>query len=259
MHRTVLLFSIIALYYSLATYGLYVFDAGLLVSALVLFGLPSLALAHFTVAPPLVVLSITMLGAGVAFLLEGIANMYGLWYSLGISQTRLFGLMPLEMLVAIVLQMLFLVLVYEVFFDDGVYTPRSAWQRLGFFVTFAVAIVVLIGLHQYVVNGIFLEYSYVWIIGVLLLSSMAVLVLHKSLSVTFFDRAIDFSLIASMPLGIFLWLSVANVFKVFGYPAAYMSTVSLFGQTVPLEEILLLFVIPFFVATVYEVYLDDAQ
>lgn len=259
MHRTVLLFSILAVYYSLATVGLYMFDAGMLTSTLVLFGIPALTFARFSVAPPLVLVSITMLGAGVAFLLEGIAHMYGLWYSMGILESRLFGIMPLEMLLAIVMQVLFLGLLYEVLFDDGIYTPRSAWQRIGFFTVFSVGVVGLIGIHRYIADDIFLHYSYLWIIGILLSAALAALVLHKNLSVKFFDRAIDFSLIAAIPLAIYLWLSVANVHKVFAHTSEYVAMVSFYGQQIPLEEILLLFALPFFVATIYEMYLDDGM
>ena len=44
-----------------------------------------------------------------------------------------------------------------VMFDNGVYTPRSAWQRMVFFGVFGVAVIVLIGLHQYVFSGIFVS------------------------------------------------------------------------------------------------------
>tara|TARA_B100000745_G_C20146277_1_gene393082 strand:- start:836 stop:1615 length:780 start_codon:yes stop_codon:yes gene_type:complete len=257
MHRTVLLFSIIVLYYTLALWSLFVFDAGMLVSALVLFAVPALALARFTVAPPMVLLSVTVLGAGVAFLLEGIAHMYGLWYSIGIMETRVFNLVPLEMLIVIVFQVVFLALLYEVFFDDGIYSPRSAWQRFGFFAVFSVAVVVLIGIQRYVADSIFLPYSYLWMIGILVGSALAILILHKSLSVPFFDRIIDFSLIAAVPSGIYLFLASANVYKVFGYTQEYIATISFYGQSVPLEEIILLFALPFFIGTVYEVYLDD--
>lgn len=259
MHRTVLLLSVIALYYTLAAWGLYVFDAGMLVSALALFAFPALALARFTVAPPMVLLSVTMLGVGVAFLLEGIAHMYGLWYSIGVLEARVFNIVPLEMLIAIVFQVIFLSLLYEVLFDDGIYSPRSAWQRFGFFAAFSVAVVFLIGFHRYVANEIFLNYSYLWMIGILVMSAVAVLTLHKNLSVAFFDRVIDFSLIGAMPLAIYLWLAVTNVHKVFAHTQEYVATVSFFGQSVPLEEIILLFVLPFFVATIYEIYLDDRQ
>ncbi len=245
------------LYYGLGTYGLVVFDAGLLVSSLVLFGIPALALARFTLAPSAVLVSIALLGGGVAILLEGIAHIYGLWYSIGIAEARLFGLIPLEMLLSTTVQVVFLGLLYEVLFDDGIYTPRSAWHRMTFFGVFSIAVLVLIGMHQYLIAGVFLTYSYLWIIGSILAAALASMALHKDFSVLFFDKVIDFSIIASVPLAISLWVSSTNVHKVFAHHTEYLATFSLFGQTVPIEEVALLFALPFFVATMYEMYLDD--
>ena len=89
-----------ALYYALGTYALYIFDAGLLISSLILFGIPALTLSHFTLAPPAVLVSIALLGSGVAVLFEGTAHIYGLWYSIGVNEARLFDLIPVEMLLA---------------------------------------------------------------------------------------------------------------------------------------------------------------
>ncbi|MFT5849412.1 MAG: hypothetical protein ACI9H6_000220 [Patiriisocius sp.] len=258
MHRNVILLFVMALYYSLGTYGLVVFDAGLLVSSLVLFGIPALALARFTMAPSAVLVSVALLGGGIAVLFEGIAHIYGLWYSIGITEARLFGLVPVEMLLSTTVQVVFLALLYEVLFDDGVYTPRSAWQRMTFFGVFGVAVVVLIGMHQYFVSGAFLPYSYMWIVGTIVASALAAIALHRDFSVPFFDRVIDFSIIAAMPLAISLWISSINVHKVFAHSTEYLATVSLFRQEVPIEEIALLFALPFFVATIYEMYLDDS-
>jgi len=246
-----------ALYYALGTYALQAFDAGLLVSSLVLFGIPALALSHFTVAPPAVLISVALLGSGIAILFEGIAHIYGLWYTIGISEARLFGLVPIEVIIATTVQVLFLGLLYEVLFDNGIYTPRSAWERMLFFGVFGIAVLVLIALHQYVFLGIFLSYSYLWIIGSVCAAALTALALHRNLDVTFFDRIIDFSLVASIPLGLSLWISALNVHKVFAYSNEYIGTFSLYRQTVPIEEIALLFALPFFVGTMYEIYLDD--
>jgi hypothetical protein len=259
MHRNIILLFILALYYALGTYALYSFDAGLLVSSLVLFGVPALALSHFTLAPPAVLISIALLGGGVAILFEGIAHIYGLWYSIGINEARLFGLVPVEMILSTTVQVIFLALLYEVFFDDGIYTPRSAWHRMTFFGVFGISVLGLLAIHQFLFDGFFLSYAYLWIIGSIVAASLTTLALHRDLSVHFFDKIIDFALIASIPLGIMLWISSVNVHKVFALTNEYLYSFSFFGQIVPIEEIVLLFALPFFVGTMYEVYLDDNQ
>ncbi len=259
MHRNIIILSILGLYYALSLYALYTFDAGLLASSVVLFGIPSLILARFTLAPPAVIISVALFGAGIAILFEGIAHIYGLWYTLGVDQVRLLGLIPVEMLFATTIQIIFLALLYEVFFDDGFYTVRSAWQRMVFFVVFAIIIFGLLTIHHFLFDGLFLPYAYYWIIGSVLAAALTVLALHRSLTIQFFDKVIDFSLIASIPLGIMLWISVTNVHKVFALTNEYAYMFPFFGQMVPLEEVLLLFALPFFVGTIYEVYLDDRE
>lgn len=257
LHRHLVLLAVVGTYFGIATAALAWFDAGLLVTAVTLFGIPAVALAHFTLAPAAVLLSVTCLGTGLAVMLEGTAHLYGLWYSLGISELRLFGVLPLEMIVALTLQVLFFGLLYEVLFDDGVYTEVSAHKRLGYFVAFAIAAVGLMGLHVFLLNGVFLAYSYVWLVGSLLAASFMMAFLHRRFTVSFFDRVLDFTLIAAVPSVLALWLAAHNVHKVFGNPHEYLGMFSLFGYMVPVEEVVLLFAIPCLVAVCYELYLDD--
>jgi hypothetical protein len=62
-----------------------------------------------------------------------------------------------------------------------------------------------------------------------------------------------------LPLCANLILAVANNHKIFAYVNDYLFTFTIGGNLVPLEEIVLAFVMPFFVATFYELYLDDAR
>lgn len=256
-HRHLVLLALTLSYFGVALFGLMAFDAGLLVSAVVLAGIPAAVLAHFTVAPAAVIVSVMLLGTGVATILEGVAHIYGLWYSLGTTELRLFGVMPLEVIAALSLQVLFLGLLYEVLFDDGAYTVRSAYQRSGFFIVFALAAVGLVTLHQFAFPGYIFNYPYVWLILSLAGAASVMLMLHRKLTVALADRIFDFAMIGALHGGFILFVASTNVHKVFANPDAYLGTFSLFGEVVPIEEIALLFVLPFFVATAYELYLDD--
>ncbi len=257
VHRSLLVGAGIVMYYALAGYGLYLFDAGLLVTQLWLFALPALVLARLTMAPSAVLVSVGVFGLGLGVLLEGIAHIYGLWYTLGVTELRLFGALPFEALVALLAQSLFLVLLYEALFDDASYTVRSARERLAAFAVFAVGAIGLIALHAIVVQGWPLSYSYLWLIGIFVAAAFAALSVQKNVTVTLVDKLIDFSLVAALPLALSLWLAVVNVHKVFAHTNEYIGTLNLFGAVVPLEEIILLFALPLLLAVVYEVYLDD--
>ena len=259
MHRNVLLSVTALAYYALAAAGLFIFEAGILVSSIVLFGIPAYLLARFSAAPSVVITAVIVLGGGIAVLLEGIAHMYGIWYTLGVDELRLFGLIPVEVLFTSIVQTLFLALLYELIFDDGVYTSSSARIRFAAFGVFALSVLALIGLHQYVVQGVFLSHSYVWILCILVASSFAALAVHKRLSTKFFKRLTLFSLLAAIPLCISAVLAVTNTHKVFAYVHDYLYVFSIFGEIIPLEELLMIFILPLFVATFYELYLDDAK
>jgi len=259
MHRNVLLSATALAYYALAAAGLFIFEAGILVSSIVLFGIPAYLLARFSAAPSVVITAVIALGAGIAFLLEGIAHIYGIWYTLGVDQLRLFSLIPVEVLFTSIVQTLFLALLYELVFDDGIYTSSSARTRFAAFGVFALSVLALIGLHQYVVKGVFLSHSYVWILGILAASSLAALAVHKRLSMKFFKRLCFFSLLAAVPLLISAVLAVTNTHKVFAYVHDYLYVFTIFGGVIPLEELMMVFVLPLFVATFYELYLDDTK
>lgn len=259
MHRNVLLVAIGVLYYSLTTYGLLVFGSGLLTTSFFLFGLPAYALARYSAAPSAVLVSVMVFGAGMAVLLEGIAHIYGIWYTVGVDELRLFGIIPLEVIATSITQTLFLALLYELIFDDGEYSEAHISTRLTAFSIFSLSVLILVGLHEYLFKDVFVSHSYIWMLITLVGSTLATLAITDSLSLRFFDRLVHFTLVASVPLLLALCVAVANTQKVFAYANDYLYTFSLFGTMVPVEEILLTLAIPLFVATFYEVYLDDAQ
>lgn len=257
MHRTVLLIAGGITYYCVSSLALVTFDFGLLLSAIVLFGLPAYMLARYSAAPGWVLVCVAVFGAGIAILLEGIAHLYGVWYTLGVDQLRLFGLIPLEVIVSTIIQTLFLVLLYELIFDDGQYTTVKESERMYAFGVFGLSVLSLIGIHQYLLNGIYFSHSYIWIIGILVAATLATLAVTHSLTLRFFDRLAMFTLVAFVPLMLSLVVAVANTHKIFAHTNDYLYTISLFGSAVPLEEFLMLLVLPLFVATFYELYLDD--
>lgn len=259
MHRKIIMLFVAFLYYALAAVTLYNFDFGLIVTSIVLFGLPAFALAHYSSAPPAVVVSVMTFGAGIAILFEGIAHIYGIWYTIGVEEFRLFGLIPLEVIVTSTVQTLFLALLYELIFDDGQYSVSTARSRFISFGVFGIGALLLVALHEYVLKGVFFTHSYLWMLGILVASSLSILSVHKLLTLRFFDRLLAFSLFSYIPLLISLFLAVSNTHKVFAYTQDYLFTFTIFGNNVPIEELLLVAVLPLFVATMYELYLDDGK
>lgn len=256
-HRALIVGISWLLYFGIALFGLALFDAGVLLSQMILFGIPALVLLRWTHAPSPVVVAVTAFGFGLGVILEGVAYFYGLWSSgtaMGLASATIF---PIETVLSIMMQTLFLTLCYEILFDDIEFTVRSARQRLVFFFVFSISALGLITIHYILAPGWNVSYSYAWIIGSMIVSALLALMLQKQLSVPVFDKVIDFCLVAALPLGSSLWLAAENSHKLFLTEEDYLATVYFFGHYVPLEEIALLFVLPFLVASVYEMYLDD--
>lgn len=259
MHRTLLILTGSFAYFALAAFGLIAFHAGLLVTALALFGIPALVLARFSAAPAAVVISVMVFGAGIAVLLEGAAHIYGIWYTLGVDELRLFGLIPLEVIATSMIETLFLVLVYELFFDDGEYTETPQQSRFAAFLGFAVLVSTLIALHVYVIHGILFTHSYLWLIGILAFSTLGTLAMQRSLTLAFFKRLGMFTLITAFPLSISMIIAVVNTQRIFAFASDYVYSISINGALLPVEEIVLTLLLPMFVATFYEIYLDDGK
>lgn len=257
MKSKLLLCASASVYYLLAGYLLYAVEADVLVVALALFGLPAYVLARYSAAPASVIIAVAVFGSGIALLLEGIAHIYGLWETTGFAQLQQFGLIPLEVLAGTVLQVLFLALLYELVFDDGIYAQVRAHVRFAAFGVFSLSVLLLIAVHHYVLAGTFLPYSYVWILCILVGASLAALAVYRFLSLRFFKRVFLFCICACVPLLANLFLVLANGHKLFIGTETYLFSFNILGSTLPLEEVLLVFVMPFFVATIYELYLDD--
>ncbi len=257
MHRKLIITAVASVYYVLSSYALYLFGAEILLTSLVLFGIPAYALAKFSLAPTPVLVSIILLGTGLSLLLEATAHVYGLWYTVGVDELRIFSIVPIEALGAMVLQVLFLSLVYEALFDDGVYTTQSARKRYGVFSLLAIGVFFFIFIHSLINDRIFGSASYIWLNLSLLGACFISLAVYRVFTIQFLDRLVYFVGVAMIPLVINLGISVANVHKVFANYNEYAYTFSFMGEMVPLEEVILVMTIPFFVATMYEIYLDN--
>jgi hypothetical protein len=259
IHRRLVLLALAAVYYGIAIFSLLIFEAQLLVSSVVLFGIPAYALARFSLAPFSVLAVVALAGAGVGVLLEALAHVYGLWYTAGVNVVKLFGIIPIEGVLAMTMQIVFLTLVYETMFDDGFYSVRSVYHRMAVFLGATAGLVAAAWASIYLRNLFFIESMYLWLLLILAVTCFTVLYSYRAFSVQLLDRIVLFTLITLGPLLGALLVAVVNVQKVFAYTNEYMYSFSVLGETIPLEEVLLLLVLPLLVATVYELYLDDQR
>lgn len=257
MHRKVALTAIAFVYYAVSATALYNFNADLLVTALFLYGIPALVLAHFSLVPNPTMVAVAALSVAVGVFMEGVAHAYGLWLVPADGMPLLLSFVPLSALFATVLQILFLVLLYELLFDDGVYRSFQARKKLGLFFAFAAVSIILIIFHELVLGQLFAVGGYVTLVSIIIGTACATLFIERRFTLKLVERLFRFSALAAVPLLIGLTIAVLNQQKLFIEAQHYMATVPFFGSHVPFEELFLLLALPFFIATVYELYLDD--
>ena len=143
-----------------------------------------MVLGKLSFAPGPVLISVSALGFGVAFFLEGVAHAYGLWSTVGSQQLQLFNLFSTEMIVAIVLQALLLSMLYEIMFDNRRYSIAPARNRLVAFGLFALLMTVLIFAQQYFLPSTVNSSAYVYLIAAIVCASVASLLFLKAFRAT---------------------------------------------------------------------------
>lgn len=256
MHRNVIFTFILIVYCIVATVGLTQFGAGLYASLLLLLGIPIITLIRYSAAPSPVIATVTLFGVGLSLLLEGAAYAYGLWYMPSAVDAALFGWLTFGMVVLTTLKALFLVLFYELLFDDGFYRVANARERLIEFGLFAVGAVLIIGVLNVMFNALDTSRAYYWLTIALLLSSVAMLLVRRALKLRLVNKIATFVGVAAIPMLCVEWLLVANDFKIVTTSDNLVS-LPFSGVALPLGEFLLALALPAFVITVYELYLDD--
>lgn len=256
MHRNVLFTFGLIVYFLTVTVGLSLFDAGFYTSIILLLGLPTVLLVRFSAAPSPMLVTVSVFGVGSALLLEGAANAYGLWYLNGPTDIAILGWITLEMLLLTAVKVVFLVLFYELLFDDSEYSISQARTRLVEFGLFVVAAVILIGSFNNIFDALSNSSAYYWITILLLFSSMAMLLVRRAVTLHLFDKIAHFVAVAAIPMLCLEFLLIANGHKTV-ISAAHDVSLPFTTLSLPFGEILLALSLPAFVTVVYELYLDD--
>lgn len=256
MHRNVLFTFGLIVYFIVATYGSIQFDLGILLSSLLILAIPTYFLARFSAAPPVLLVTVASFGAGMTFLFEGLGYLYGLWELSSPNGFTILGTLSIGVLVLTVLKVLFLVLFYELIFDDGEYSIALARDRVAEIGFFAIGSVILVSLFYVFFDRLSSPEMYYWITLILVGSSVSMLALRQSITLRLFNKITYFSAVAAVPMLSIEALLVNEGYKSFTNVVDPVS-VALVGGALPLGEILLAFAVPTFVATLYELYLDD--
>lgn len=233
-------------------------DASFLVITALLFGAPIFVLwnrlqleSHLV---PLISV-FTLLGTA---LVQLYAYKSGLWYELSPLALPVFGGAPLETYVFSVLHILYLILLYEYFCDDGSSAPKAKISRRGLGAV-GILYAVIVGII-YTNPVLLVNYPFAFLLAFMSsLFALLILVRQSMPDIRLFKKAGIFALV-TLPLSlIYEWILIENGIRLFANVNEYLWYFEWSGHVVPIEELLLLLIIPFGLVMLYEMFLDDGR
>jgi len=249
----------LTIYTALAGVLLAYFKANVLWVVLILTILPTVVFwyqqkLHSRLIPLLLVFTFV-----VTTVVEIFAYINGLWYELSPFAIRVFGLFPLEAYVAGFAHILYFIVMYEYFFDDREskvkdVTRNTAWLSVTFGTVLALSLAYL-----YLFSGLFFSYAYSLLI---ILGSVVFLLLVLLLHVSWRKigkKSFLFALSIFPVSIIYEFVALNNDLRFFANFNDYLYILEIGTLAVPIEELLFIFLIPFWLAITYELYLDDGR
>lgn len=233
-------------------------DASFLVVTAVLFGAPIFVLWNrLQLKSHLVPLLATF-----TLLITAIIQIYayksGLWYELSPLSLPVFGGAPFETYIFSVLHILYLILLYEYFFDDGASAKRTKISARGLGVV-GIGYAVVLGII-YTNPIILVSYPFAFLLAFMSsLFAVIILVRNSMPSPALFKKAGLFAL-ATLPLSVVCeWIMIQNGIRLFANVNEYLAYFEINRHVIPIEELLLLLIIPFGLVMLYEMFIDDSK
>jgi len=256
MHRNVIFTFGFIIYFMVMAFALLQFGFGIVSAAVLMLGVPIYTLAHYSAAPRAMIITVSCFAIGMGLLLEGLGHMYGLWSLASEAGTTLPGGLTLEVIIITAFKVLFLILFYELLFDDGEYSIAEARSRLAEFGLFTSGAIVLVSVFYIFYDRFSMAGTYYWLTIILLLSSVAMLTVQQVLTPRLINKILVFAAVAVIPMLCIEYLLLGSGHKVIT-TLLHPVNLPLFAGPIPLGELLMAFSVPVFVSTIYELYLDD--
>lgn len=231
-------------------------ETPLWVSMIILFGVPLVVLAtreRLRVAP--VVIGTLIFGTGI-LLLDAVAHQTGSWYVLSPHTWRLFGVISVESIAFTTGLVWYYIVLYEYFFDDLASASSVVWQR-----RMLPLYILPVGLGMALVSMLYVfvvSFAFAWLLGILALVVLVCALIGAQRSVVGIGKRAVFFALTVLPLSfVFEWFALMHDVRFFAFPSDYLLSFTVLGYLIPIEEVALLFLLPFSVALLYELYLDD--
>jgi len=193
-------------------------------------------------------------GSLFGFILEFIANVNGVWQEPTVFLTRVLGVVSWESILFYPIMTVFILVFYEHFFDKDITKKISSHIWIAA-IPALLMIIYLVTEYLLIPGSLNLPYTYV-ILGIL---AIIIPIIHCVKRPELFRK---YSMVAvSMFLLFFIFEVVGVAFGYWYFPGnEYIGTVTVFGATFPIEEIIFgMFFYPATIASYYETFIDDMK
>jgi hypothetical protein len=233
-------------------------DASFLIVTALLFGAPIFVLWNRLQLTSHLVPLVATFTLLVTAIIQIYAYKSGLWYELSPLSLPVFGGAPFETYIFSVLHILYLILLYEYFFDDGLSAKRTKISARGLGILGIVYAIVL-GII-YTDSTILVSYPFAFLLAFMSsLFAVIILVRESMPKLALFKKAGLFAF-ATLPLSlIYEWILLENRIRLFANVNEYVAYFEWNHQVVPVEQFLLLLIVPFGLVMLYEMFIDDSR
>lgn len=244
-----------------------VFTATILISAQA----PMLGIAVVLFLAPLIIMwqkidmrtrllvPFSMLAVSATVIIQSFAYRQGIWQEVTPTNTTMFGAGPLESYLFACLLVVYLLVMYEYFFDDSFSRATRGFAKAMQIGVLSVLLAISFGYVVVSANSV-IQNSFAILVGFLTLALVALAsIRYQLLSRRVFRKAFLFA-IAMLPISLIAELTLlSNQIRLYNDTANYLYTFDFFGHTLPLEEIFLLILLPMWLVVIYELCIDDGR
>ncbi len=202
---------------------------------------------------------ISMIAVSATVVIQSFAYRQGLWYEITPSHIMMFGAGPLESYVFASLLILYMVVMYEYFFDDSAARISRGFEKALQIGVLSLLLAISFG-YIFFSAATVTQNGFAVLVGFLAfmlvaLSSVRYQLLRRSI----FRKAFFFS-IAMLPVSLIAELVLlGNNIRFYANLNDYVHVFSFFGHPLPLEELFLLILLPMWIVVIYELCIDDGR
>lgn len=249
----------LTVYTALAALLLVHFEASILWAMLFLSLLPVVLFWYLEKLHTQYIVWLLLITLSVTTFFEVFAYINNLWSELSPFAVRVFGLFPLEVFLISFIHTLYLIVVYEYFFDDKKSSLQKVLPHTNYLLAGILSLLALAVSYIYLFPGLVFDQPFLALLVLGAFIFTVAIAIFRNTWIQVWRKVLFFSLAIFPTSLIYEYVALNNGFRLFNDSNEFIYQLHFFGQLLPLEELVFIFIVPFWVAMVYELYFDDGK